>query len=87
MAGQSLLGHARRQRSCAASQAATFSSRGRIPCAAWNARVVACPGERVDPANSDAWDLGVRRFGIANNGGIFGGGMEAVMLEACPSKT
>ncbi|MCX4241044.1 HmuY family protein [Paraliomyxa miuraensis] len=36
----------------------------------------------ADPADSDEWDLGLRRFAIAINGGSSGtGGMEAVMLE------
>jgi hypothetical protein len=36
----------------------------------------------ADPAQSDAWDLGLRRFDIAIDGGISGpGGMEAVVLE------
>jgi hypothetical protein len=38
--------------------------------------------EVADPAQSDAWDLGLRRFEIAIDGGISGpGGMEAVVLE------
>lgn len=38
--------------------------------------------ELADPRESDAWDLGFRRFAIAIDGGISGpGGMEAVALD------